>query len=130
MNDISQSIPLGSIISVDLGLYRHYAIAGSSPFGATAIAPTSSAGQVIEEPLISLIARGRDFRVEPLWGFFDGAAVVARARSLLGHPYHVLAANCEHFVRLVHGLPPKSPQVLAWIGFGALAMMLLLALSR
>jgi len=125
MNTRAQIIPAGSVISVDMGAYRHYAIAASGPYGATAIAPSGKATKVIEEPLESLMARGRDFRVEPIWGRFDGVTVVARARQMLGRQYDLLVFNCEHFVRLVHGLKPKSPQL---IGAGLSLLLLILVI--
>ena len=40
--------------------------------------------------------------------------VIRRARLLTGHPYSLLGFNCEHFVRIAHGLRPESPQVRGW----------------
>lgn len=125
MNSNAIIIPLGSVISVDFGAYRHYAIAASGPYGTTAIAPSGRTSKVVEEPLDSLIARGKDFRIEPMWGNFDGKTVVARARQLLGRKYNLWFFNCEHFVRLVHGLKPKSPQLRAAVAATSTILVLL-----
>lgn len=34
-----------------------------------------------------------------------------RAHEFLGMPYALFTQNCEHFVRLAHGLMPESPQI-------------------
>ena len=45
------------------------------------------------------------------------------AGRYLGMPYNLFRSNCEHFVRLVHGLEAKSTQIqqylLAALGAGA-----------
>lgn len=88
-------------------------------------------------------AEAGGFRERSLTNFADGGQVVVigypsnlaptevmhRARSLTGHPYSLLGFNCEHFVRLAHGLQPESPQVRGWALLG-LAMAGLGLLAR
>jgi hypothetical protein len=38
-------------------------------------------------------------------------AILGRAYSQIGHPYHALVANCEHFATWAFNGAPESPQL-------------------
>ena len=49
-------------------------------------------------------------------------AILGRAYSQIGHPYHVLFANCEHFATWAFAEVPESPQLRKFVGAGVLGL--------
>lgn len=76
----------------------------------TVISASKKLGYVGEE-WWSDFSDGQAAQIVPLRGRLASAQVLRRARSQLGRPWRLFSANCEHFVRWVHGVVPKSPQV-------------------
>lgn len=57
-------------------------------------------------------------------------AILGRAYSQIGHPYHVLFANCEHFANWAFFGVPDSPQLRTYAVGTGLAGVALYALIR
>jgi hypothetical protein len=56
-------------------------------------------------------AGGQEIRNHGYWGNYSSDIIIRNAFALIGKPYRLFAANCEHFVREVCGLPIRSNQV-------------------
>ena len=106
------ALPPGTIIGVRFGLIEHVGIVTDRSIdGVPAVISNSHAHRgAREEPLSSFI-QGRSFRVHKALSDRPGEEVADRARRMVGRRYDVLRFNCEHFVRIAHGLKPRSPQV-------------------
>lgn len=70
---------------------------------------------------------GQLVRIDGYPGNLDPSEVIERATELIGLPYHLFSANCEHVVAYCHGLEPRSQQLegalaLCAIGAGLLAL--------
>jgi lecithin:retinol acyltransferase len=102
----------GTVVSVQIGLIRHYGIASDryDSGGSLVISSSKAAGLVIEEPLICF-SHGKRIQTHGFPSDLMPWQVVSRARSVLGSRYNLRDSNCEHFVRWVHGLKPESPQL-------------------
>lgn len=112
------ALPAGTVVGVRFGLIEHVGIVTDRTIdGMPAVISNSRArGGVCEEPL-SGFAAGRPVRLHRAMSDMPGHEVAYRARRMVGRRYDVLRFNCEHFVRIAHGLKPRSPQV-----YGAVAL--------
>ena len=99
----------GTIVAVSVGPTTHMGIATER---GTFIANSKKWGCVREQGQEEF-SGGQPVRSVGYWGKLTPADVLDRARSLVGKRYDVVDFNCEHFVRLVHGLPLASPQIRA-----------------
>ena len=112
------SLPPGTVIGVRYGAIEHVGIVTDWRIdGMPAVISNSYAHRGVREESLGDFARGRAFRVHKRLSDMPGEEVADRARRMVGRRYDVLRFNCEHFVRVAHGLKPKSPQV-----YGALAL--------
>jgi len=114
LHQINYSLPPGSVISIRYPLYKHFAIVSDS-FGdgkPNLISLSCRTGCVLEESWNSVVGK-RPFELSRIQGNESADTVLTRARSFISSDikYNLLTFNCEHFVRLVHGLPVKSKQV-------------------
>ncbi len=114
-NSLTNAQP-GDVVAVDFGPYIHVGILSDRRDGRTTeplvLSATRRRGAVAEEP-ISAFAQGRAVVRHGYPGALPRSTVLARARALVGRPWHLLFDNCEHFVREVHGVPRASPQIRA-----------------
>ncbi|MDF2446484.1 MAG: hypothetical protein K0S46_1720 [Moraxellaceae bacterium] len=111
----------GTTLRVWLGGYWHY---GILVHGGRVIHNSKQHGHVVEEP-INLFSEGRPIETCSEISSHNLLLACLRARQLLGVEYSLFTRNCEHFVRVAHGLIPESPQVqkavLATSGFAIAA---------
>ena len=118
-------LPAGTVIGVPFGVIEHVGIVTDRRIdGVPAVISNSYAHRGVREEPLSSFAHGRSFRVHKAMSDLPGDEVAHRARRMIGRRYDPLRFNCEHFVRIAHGLKPKSPQlhgVLA-LAAGALAI--------
>lgn len=112
----------GATLRVWLGAYWHYGILVE---GSRVVHNSKQHGCVVEEPFY-LFSEGNPVEIYREISGHNLQLACLRARQLLGLAYSLFTYNCEHFVRVVHGLAPESPQiqkvVLASSGFGLIAM--------
>lgn len=104
---LQHQVPPGTTLRVWLGGYWHY---GILVHGGRVIHNSKQHGHVIEEP-IHLFSEGRPIETCGEISSHNLLLACLRARQLLGVAYSLFTRNCEHFVRVVHGLIPESPQV-------------------
>ena len=86
------------------------------------IASASNSAGVAEVPWDSFTG-GRPCFVEGYPSELHPYEVLYNARCLIGQPYNVLTANCEHFVYGGHGQQPSSPQVAMVLTLSALGLL-------
>ena len=119
------SLPAGTVIGVRWGAIEHVGIVTDQRIdGMPAVISNSYAHRGVREEPLSRFARGRPFRIHKAMSDLPGDEVAHRARRMIGRRYDAIRFNCEHFVRIAHGLKPRSPQlhgVLA-LAAGALAI--------
>lgn len=83
-------------------------------------------GYAAEEPM-SVFADGREVvELSPLSDLHP-SLVIANARRLLGSPWRLRDANCEHFTHECFGVEPQSPQLQGWSAAVAAVTILLIA---
>ena len=102
------------VISVRYPLYKHFAIVSDRSFNGkpNLISLSYRAGTVLEEPWDTVVGK-YPIELSPIRGKDTAEIVLKRARYYLNSEikYNLLTFNCEHFVRLAHGLPSESRQV-------------------
>jgi hypothetical protein len=121
----------GSVVAIHYYVLIHVGIASDCydengfPY---IISNTRRMGGVTEEPQLAFANDREPYLVsEPQEG---SAAILARARELLGRPYDVATYNCEHFVTEVMGDGSKSPQLRVVGAVGGLAAAVLIGVGR
>ncbi len=122
----------GTVIEVCYPIFKHYAIVSDRSVDGrpTLISLSRRTNAVTEEPW-GQVTQGRRINISPIQGQLPGHTVVANARACLTAKdlrWNLLTCNCEHFVRLVHGLPVESNQVQSAVKgavIGALSTLLL-----
>lgn len=113
-NQTKHPLVAGSVISVRYPLYKHFAIVSDSSTNGkpNLISLSYRTAGVLEEPW-ELVVGNRHYECSQIKGADTANVVLKRARSYIDTEikYNLLAFNCEHFVRLAHGLPMQSKQV-------------------
>lgn len=111
-------LPAGTVIGVRAGVIEHVGIVTDQRIdGMPAVISNSYSHRGVREETLADFARGRSYRVHKQMSKMPGEEVAHRARRMIGRRYDALSFNCEHFVRIAHGLKPRSPQL-----HGALAL--------
>lgn len=112
------SLPPGTVIGVRSGPIEHVGIVTDARVdGMPAVISNSRSHRGVREESLKRFARGRPIRIHKPMSALPGEEVAIRARRMIGRRYDALRFNCEHFVRIAHGLKPRSPQL-----HGALAI--------
>ena len=91
------------------------------------ISNSARAGGIAEEPWDAFTS-GQPSLLEHQPAHTPAWQVLARARNAPNSAYNAISWNCETFVAYCYGLPHRSPQLVAVLLLGAVA--LLLARSR
>ncbi len=121
-NSINTLFSHGTVISIRYPIYTHFAIVSDRLYGdkPKLISLSSRTGCVAEEPWETVVGNKAYCRSN-IEGTDPADVVLNRARSYIGSniKYNLLTFNCEHFVRLAHGLEIESKQVQQTI-YGAL----------
>lgn len=95
----------------------------------TVISRSRRVGYAKEEPM-SVFANGGQQVVElPPLSDSHPSLVLANARRLLGTPWRLTDANCEHFTHECSGVEPQSPQLQGWAAL-ACSVAFIALLSR
>ncbi|PTY38566.1 hypothetical protein BGP77_11505 [Saccharospirillum sp. MSK14-1] len=98
--------PAGTTLRIDLGAFSHYGIAD----GNGAVIHNSKKRLKITRESYDEFSGGREILSSNITGSKPETAVLM-AERYIGMPYDLFASNCEHFVRLVHGLEKESVQI-------------------
>ncbi len=98
----------GTTLKVNLGSYFHYGIAD----GLGGVIHNSKLHLQVKWSSYADFAEGRiqDISVSNITSESPSQAVI-KANHYIGMPYNLIYSNCEHFVRLCHGLEAESTQI-------------------
>ncbi|MCK4538776.1 MAG: lecithin retinol acyltransferase family protein [Candidatus Krumholzibacteria bacterium] len=96
----------GTTLKLNFGSYFHYGIADGN---GNVIHNSKKRGMVTSEPEADF-AEGEVIQVSDITSDNPNLAVMM-AERYLGMPYNLIKSNCEHFVRLAHGLEIESTQI-------------------
>lgn len=115
-------VPPGTRVSTFLfPFYRHYGVVTESGL---VLSCSARSGRAVEETF-EVFSGGQEWRIEPLLSDLPWWVVLARARRLADRAYHVSDWNCETYVNVCFGLPPRSQQAeltIAAAGLGLIAL--------
>lgn len=101
--------------------YRHYGVVMENGL---VMSCSARSGRAMEEPF-AVFAGGQKWRIEKPLSDLPWWVVVERARYFAGRRYHPSEWNCETFVNVCFGLPPRSQQAeltIAAAGLGLIAL--------
>ena len=104
-------LEVGTQISVPYGAIRHHGIVVAPNL----VAHASKAKQGVSIDSIREFAGGCRILSHGRLGALAPQQILRRALQSVGWPYDLFRSNCDHYVRHVAGLPPKSPQLLGWL---------------
>ena len=107
-------LPAGSVISIHYPLYKHFAIVSNCfTYGKPNLISLSHRTGRVKEELWDTVVGTQPYKPSKISGSDSTEVVLKRARSYINTniKYNLLTFNCEHFVRLAHGLPMESKQV-------------------
>lgn len=120
---LSHSYQPGAVIRVrrSLGVY-HYGIVDQYIWGGRGqMVVHNTKGKGVEFTSISEFAAGQRIEIVSVPQYWSADTILKRAKSQLGKPYDLFAANCEHFVNWVVTGVKKSDQ----LSFGVTATVLI-----
>lgn len=128
MNHLATSVDTahlkpGTVLRIDRGLYSHVALLGQWMDSRRRSVLTFGPGP-LEEIAFEDFAAGKPVVVDGYLGVLHPSDVLDRARQLGSRAYSWVGFNCEHFVRVAHGLNPSSPQLQRAVAFAGLAFLL------
>lgn len=113
------TLPAGTIIRVNCGLYDHVAILSDWPVnGERGVLSFSAQYGGLGEESISAFSARRTVTVDGYLGTTPPETVMRRARLKHDQAYSWTEFNCEHFVRYAHGVPIECPQLQKWAVLG------------
>ena len=115
---------LVEVLSVSNGLYDHKGI--PFPHGMVLHA-SKQKGRVVLEPL-HIFAQGKKIRIKKTKTRLSEKEIFHRGYALMGKPYDPVFFNCEHLLSDVLGTGRGSPQLRAFLAFGFVAVVGILAL--
>lgn len=122
----SRILALGDRIAVDCGWFWHVGnVSGFAFDGQPFVVSASKRRRMVLEETLAEFSAGRPIRHDGYRSHLPRHVVVARLRSMIGQPWHLLR-NCEHVAALAEGNPPSSPQLAGW----GVAGLLLFALTK
>ena len=100
--------------------YRHYGVVTETGL---VLSCSARSGRAVAETF-AVFSGGQDWRVEPPLSDLPRWMVLARAYEFADRGYHVSNWNCETYVNVCFGLPPRSRQAeltVAAAGLGLIA---------
>ncbi|MBC7953643.1 MAG: lecithin retinol acyltransferase family protein [Rhodospirillaceae bacterium] len=99
--------------------YTHFGIMGDNGL---IIHASKRLGLVVEEAL-SEFTQGASWRHSSIRGNKPANEVISWARSRKGQRWDLFNSNCEHFVRMAHGLPKQCKQMVTTVVSVALFLL-------
>lgn len=127
MNSLFQPLSVGDVIHINRNLYHHVAVVSDHFIGGEAalISISGQPGHIFEQRFSQLV-QNDPWSNKGYLGSLPPYEVIQRARQMEHQPYSLGTWNCEHFVRVAHGLPAESPQVQQGIAIAVVGGMLVL----
>lgn len=104
----------GTVLKVDFGTFYHYGLAD----GMGGVIHNSKKRLKVCVDSYDDFSSGKPIEVSAISSNEPDKAVIT-AKRYLGLPYNLFTTNCEHFVRMCHGLVEESTQVQQYL-FAAL----------
>lgn len=102
----------GTTLKINYGLYNHYGIAD----GLGNVIHNSKKHLKVVKETVDEFSEGKEMLVSNITNDNPERAVTTALRYL-GLPYNLINSNCEHFVRLAHGLQKESTQIQQYLIF-------------
>jgi len=110
--------PAGTVLKLDFGTFFHYGVADG--FGK--VIHNSKKHLKVTHESYDDFSEGKEIIISDITSKNPAQAAI-NAQRYIGMPYSLIKSNCEHFVRLCHGLEIESTQIqqyfLAALGAGA-----------
>ena len=104
----------GQVIAIRHPLFKHFAIVSDCFDNDTPrLISLSYRKSSVQEERWQDVVGNRQFEISNIEGHYSREIILARARRYLSCDikYNLITFNCEHFARLIHGLPVESVQV-------------------
>ena len=105
--------PAGTTLRIPFFGFYHYGVVDDEG----GVIHNSKKWGVVKQDSIEDFAEGKRIDVCADLHGGDGIMAVEVAKRYLNAPYNLFTLNCEHFVRLVHGLDNESVQVQKYMMF-------------
>ena len=96
----------GTTLLLDFGIFNHYGIAD----GCGGVIHNSKKYFMVTHESEAAFAEGKDIIVSDITSN-NSTYAFNKAKRYIGMSYDLLESNCEHFVRLCHGLDVESTQI-------------------
>ena len=98
--------PQGTTLKLDFRTFYHYGIAD----GKGGVIHNSKKHKMVTHESEADFAEGKPILISDIANN-DPSFALEKAKSFIGMPYNLIKSNCEHFVRLCHGLEIESTQI-------------------
>lgn len=98
--------PQGTTLKLDFGTFYHYGIAD----GQGGVIHNSKKHMMVTHESEADFSEGKPILISEITNNNLSHALY-KAKSFIGMPYNLIKSNCEHFVRLCHGLEIESKQI-------------------
>lgn len=109
--------PAGTVLKLDFGSFFHYGLAD----GSGRVIHNSKKHLKVTHESYDEFSEGKQIIISDITSENPSQAAI-NAQRYIGMPYSLIKSNCEHFVRLCHGMEIESTQVqqylLAALGAG------------
>lgn len=96
----------GTVLKIDCGAFFHYGIAN----GQGMVVHNSKKRMMVALDSYEEFSDGKKIIVSDIMGI-DALRAVKLANKYIGLSYSLFQENCEHFVRMCHGLEKESTQI-------------------
>ena len=106
----------GTTLKLDFGTFYHYGIAD----GKGGVIHNSKKHMIVMHESEDDFAEGKQILISDITNN-NSIYALAKAKRYIGMPYNLIKSNCEHFVRLCHGLEIESRQIKKYLLFSVTA---------
>ena len=100
----------GTVLKIDCGAFFHYGVAD----GVGNVIHNSKKNLQVTHESYHGFSDGKEIFVSDITSQNPTQAAI-NAQRYIGMPYSLIKSNCEHFVRLCHGLEVESTQIQQYI---------------
>lgn len=106
----------GATLKLDFGTFYHYGIAD----GKGGVIHNSKKHMMVRHESEEVFAEGKQILISDITNN-NPMFALEKAKRYIGMPYNLIKSNCEHFVRLCHGLEIESKQIQKYLLFSVTA---------
>jgi hypothetical protein len=109
----------GTTLKLDFGTFYHYGIVDN--FGM--VIHNSKKWGYVRRDALDDFSEGRMIEIADTIKSENPQSSIERAKQMINAPYDLFTSNCEHFVRIVHGMEKESRQIQKYlISIGAVTV--------